>query len=565
MKKKWQRKEINREKYEENLGKYGSVLSLLLSNRDTGDIEKFLNPKKYSITQGNDLPDIEIAVERIISAIENEETVLIFGDYDMDGMTATTIMYSYLKERGLKDLSYYIPNRIEQGYGLTLDAVADIEKIYAKKLPSLMITVDCGITSVKEIEELKKKGIDVVITDHHEPSDEIPKAVAVLDAKREDSKARFKEYAGVGIAYKVIMGISYILGLEDETYLKYLPFVTLGTIADIVPLLDENRFIQAQGLEMIKTSRIPSLKVIYEENKENFNEETVSFKIAPIINSSGRLGKQEVAMKFFLSKDENEAKKYLEKLKELNEERKKITEKITKDAIKQIEEKKKYEKNILIVSGDKWHIGVTGIVAARLQDKYKKPAIVLCTEGDKLRGSGRSIRGVNIYEEISSLKGVDIKFGGHELAVGLEIMKKDLEKLEEKLQERLKDKKIEIIEEYDMALPINIVSYNLLNEIQKLSPYGEKNKKPVFLFRDLKLENINIYNTLLRLDLSGKDTRITAIGFNFSEKQESEKTKIQRGDIVHVLGQIEENIYMGKSSLQLHIIDYNKVENKIKG
>lgn len=292
----WRKKTIDKEVFHIVQKKYkkNDLIAALVANRGIkkDEIENFLNPQIEDFYSPFDLPDMDKAVERIITAIKNKENVLIYGDYDVDGMTSTTILYKYLTNQGLKP-KYYIPNKIDEGYGFSINAIDEIIKEYKEKeKPSLIITVDCGITSIDEVEYAKTKNIDVIITDHHEPQEALPKAIAVVDPKIKNAKVKFQELAGVGVTFKLLMGISEKLKLDKSSYLQYLDFVALGTVSDIVPMLSENRIIEKYGLEAFKSSTNPVISILYNKYKESFDETTISFQIAPRINASGRLRKR---------------------------------------------------------------------------------------------------------------------------------------------------------------------------------------------------------------------------------------------------------------------------------
>ena len=292
-------------------------MATILVNREITEksqIEKFLNPKRNDFYNPYEMPDMEKAIERIIKAIENKEKIIIYGDYDVDGITSVTVLKSFLEERGIH-VSEYIPNRLEEGYGLNKKAVEYI----AKQGNQLMITVDCGISAIEEVEYANKLGIETIVTDHHEPGEELPKAIAVVDTKRKDNKYPFRNLAGVGVVFKLIQAISQRLDLPEKEYLKYLDIVCIGTISDIVPLVDENRVIVKLGLKLVEQTKNLGLKAILEASGySKIDSNTISFGVAPRINACGRMGHQEEALKLFLSKDCEEVQELTQKLNEYN-------------------------------------------------------------------------------------------------------------------------------------------------------------------------------------------------------------------------------------------------------
>ena len=362
-----------------------TLLATVLANREIVEddkIEKFLNPTRNDFYDPFLMPDIEKAVNRIIKAINSNEKVIIYGDYDVDGITSITVLKQFLKERGL-EVDYKIPNRLQEGYGLNIDAITKI----AEEKYTLIITVDCGISGMKEIEYANSLGIETIVTDHHEPLDELPNAIAVIDCKRKDCTYPFKSLAGVGVVFKLIQAISKRLSLNEKEYLKYLDIVCVGTISDIVPLIDENRVIAKLGLKLIEVTKNPGLKALLNSSGyKEVNSNTVSFGLAPRINACGRMGFEEEALKLFLTQNITEAQAITEKLNQYNRERQEIEKRIFDEAVEKIE---KYDSNksSLVVASENWHHGVIGIVASKITDMYYKPSILICLEGENGKGS----------------------------------------------------------------------------------------------------------------------------------------------------------------------------------
>ena len=393
MNKKWQIYETDENKIEEISKKYNlnKLLSTILVNRNIIDeeiIKKFLEPTRNDFYDPFLIKDMEKAVERIIKAIQNKERVTIYGDYDVDGITSITVLKSFLKDRGL-DTSIYIPNRLNEGYGLNNLA---IEKI-AKNGCDLMITVDCGITANTEIEYANSFGIETIVTDHHEPSLELPNALAVIDNKRKDSTYPFRELAGVGVVFKLIQALGIKLNLKEEEYLKYLDIVCIGTISDIVPLTSENRVIAKLGLMLIKQTRNIGLRsIINSSGYSKIDSNTISFGVAPRINACGRMGKAENALKLLLSQNINEVSELTKELNEYNRIRQETEKGIFESATKKIEKEHLDKNRTIVVGGENWHHGVIGIVSSKITEMYFKPSILLSFEEDGIgKGSGRSI------------------------------------------------------------------------------------------------------------------------------------------------------------------------------
>lgn len=389
MTKKWQyyevidEEEINKLQDKFKINKM--IASILLSRGITSKNAKiFLNPTRYDFHNPTEMPDMEKAAERIIQAINNKEKTIIYGDYDVDGITSITVLKSFLKDRGLNCESY-IPNRLNEGYGLNKEA---IERIASEKY-SLMITVDCGITAIEEVKLAKRLGIDTIVTDHHEPGEKIPNAIAVVDCKRKDNLYPFRELCGAGVAFKVCQAISNKLGLDEKEYLKYLDIVAIGTIADIVPLVDENRVITLLGLKLIKCTKNIGLQSILKEIGYNRIDSTsISFGVAPRINACGRMGDAKIALDLFLTQNKEEAENLVNKMQIYNNKRQLEEKRIFEEALNQIKINHLEKEDAIILKGLNWHTGVIGIVSSKITEKYFKPSILIGFEENKDIGKG---------------------------------------------------------------------------------------------------------------------------------------------------------------------------------
>ena len=560
MSKKWQIYQANEEKVEEISKKYkiNKLLATILSNREITEkeqIEKFLNPKRNDFYNPYKMLDMEIAVKRIIKAIEDKEKIIIYGDYDVDGITSVTVLKSFLEERGIT-IAEYIPNRLEEGYGLNKKAVKEI----AEQKYNLMITVDCGISAIEEIEYANSLGIETIITDHHEPGNELPKALAVIDAKRKDNTYPFRNLAGVGVVFKLIQAISMELGLEEKEYLKYLDIVCIGTISDIVPLVDENRVIVKLGLKLVEQTKNLGLKEILESTGySKIDSTTISFGVAPRINACGRMGHQEEALKLFLSKDKNEVIELTQKLNEYNRIRQETEKNIYNEAIEQIEQIDLDKQHTIILMGKNWHHGVIGIVSSKITELYFKPSILLCEEGEEGKGSGRSIPGFDLYEALTECNELIEKFGGHSMAVGINVKKDNFEKFKEKFEEIAKQKHIEEIVpilKIDALINLDEIDKNIVESLKELEPFGEENKMPLFAIKNLKIDSIRALSEGKHLKLTLKDNKniINAIGFNLGYM--SNEYKI--GDKIDVVGNLEINTFNGVDNIQINLKDVMK-------
>lgn len=560
MSKKWQIYQVNEKEIEELQEKYkmNKLLATILSNRGIvkeEQIEKFLKPKRNDFYDPYGMPDMKITVDRIIKAIENQEKTIIYGDYDVDGITSVTVLKSFLEERGL-NVGVYIPNRLDEGYGLNKTAV---EKI-AQEGYTLMITVDCGISAIEEVKYASELGIETLITDHHEPGEKLPEALAVVDAKRKDNTYQCRNLAGVGVVFKLIQAISIKLGLEEKEYLKYLDIVCIGTISDIVPLTDENRVIVKLGLKLVQQTKNLGLRSILQATGYNkIDSIAISFGVAPRINACGRMGHQEEALNLFLSKDINEVNELTQKLNAYNKERQEIEKNIFADAVEQINTNNLQEKNTIVLMGKNWHHGVIGIVSSKITEMYFKPSILLCEEGDIGKGSGRSIPGFDLYEALTKCqKSVD-RFGGHAMAIGITIKKDKLEELKNEFEEIAQENHIEEIVpilKIDSQINLDEINKEMVESLKELEPFGEENKTPLFLFKNLKIDSIRALTEGKHLKLTVKENKniVNAIGFNIGELANEYKI----GDKVDIVGNLEINSFNGVDNIQINIKDIMK-------
>ncbi len=563
MSKKWQYyNDVNEEEIKKIQEKYkiNKLLATVLVNRNitAEKAEIFLNPTRNDFYNPFNMPDMKKAVERIIDAIHKKEKVVIYGDYDVDGITSITVLKSFLKDRGL-NVSEYIPNRLSEGYGLNKEAVRKI----ANDGNTLMITVDCGITGVEEVDYAKTLGMETIVTDHHEPGEEIPNAIAVVDCKRKDNEYEFRELAGVGVVFKLTQAISKRLSLDEKEYLKYLDIVSLGTISDIVPLVDENRVITKLGLKLVACTKNLGLKAIIEEiGMKKVDSSVVSFGVAPRINACGRMGFANEALKLLLSTNCEDAKNLAQSLKKYNNDRQSEEKKIFDEVLIQIKKQKLEDENSIILAGENWHSGVIGIVASKITEMFFKPCILICLQNDSNigKGSGRSIPGFDLHEALMKCQDVLEGFGGHSMAVGLSMKKQNFDNFREKFYKIVEEaniKDVEPIIKIDSILNVNTISKEMVKSLNLLEPFGEANKNPIFVFKNLKIDSIRALTEGKHLKLSLKtnqNTYIDAIGFNMGNL--SEEYKI--GDKVDLAGNLEINSFNDRNSIQINLKDMMK-------
>ncbi|OAA31402.1 single-stranded DNA exonuclease RecJ [Kosmotoga arenicorallina S304] len=499
-------------------------LARLLVNRNITDeveVNKFLNPDASLMHDPFLMKDMSTAIKTIIEAAERGNSIVIFGDYDVDGVTSTALLYLTMKKLGF-NVSYYIPLRLEEGYGLSKDAITELYEQGHR----LLITVDCGVTSVEEIKHAKELGFKVVVTDHHEVKESLPPAEAIVNPKRPDDEYPFKGLAGVGVAYKVLSALNETLGFPLDPQ-DYLDIVALGTIADIVPLKDENRYIVREGTKKIQNHPLLGLKALLSYlrlNAEHLTAQDIAFKIAPKLNAAGRMDSAIVALELLISRNHEEAMKAASRLLQHNQNRQTIEAKIFDQAIKEIEKNKAYKKDkVLVLSGENWHLGVLGIVASRLVGMYNKPVFLISTSGEVGKGSARSPSGISIISLLNNINSLLKEYGGHEMAAGLTIEKKNIPLMRKLVNEAY-------VELYGNELPVHVVEVDAelsldelnsekLGEIQLLRPFGHSNPEPKFLIKNLNIEKAKTFGNSgdhVKLILRSGDRKVLAIGFGMN-------------------------------------------------
>ena len=424
-----------------------------------------------------------------------------------------------------------------------------------------MITVDCGISAIEEIDYANSLGLETIVTDHHEPGEVLPKALAVVDNKRKDSTYPFRDLAGVGVAFKLTQALGMKLELKEEAYLKYLDIVCVGTISDIVPLVDENRVITKLGLLLVRQTKNMGLKSIINSSGYNkIDSNTISFGVAPRINACGRMGKAEEALELLLSTDIYEVNELTKKLNEHNRERQEIEKSIYESAVEKIEKNHLDENRTIVVGGEDWHHGVIGIVSSKITDMYFKPSILLSFEENGTgKGSGRSIPGFDLHQALTKCQDTLEKFGGHSMAVGVTIKKENLEKFREEFEKVAAEEKTENIVpilNVDSKIDLNSVDKDVIESLKALEPFGEANKMPIFAFKNLRIDSIRALSEGKHLKLTLKEDNIiiNAIGFNMGELAEEYRI----GDKIDVAGVLEINTFNGVDNLQINIKDVMK-------
>ncbi len=558
MQKVWNVKKYNNDEVKDIMNKYNisEILAKLIISRNVEDIDMYLNGDLSSLRDPYLICDMDKLIDRIYNAINNNEKICIYGDYDVDGITSITIMYKFLKSLGA-DVCYYLPDRLVEGYGVNKDA---LDKIKAKGV-KLVITVDCGITAIEETEYAKELGIDMCITDHHECSEIIPSCIAVVDPKRKDDNYPFKMLAGVGVAFKTIVALAIKYNIEKEEYLKYLDIVAIGTISDIVPLVDENRIISKFGLQMLKKTSNQGIKALLETiNYKEIDSTMISFLVAPRINACGRLGKAEVAVELLLEEDENKAKIKALKLDELNSTRQEILKDILDNATNIIESSTTIkENNSIVLYNETWHNGVIGIVASNLVSIYNKPVILFTKENGVIRGSGRCPSGFSLYDALSKSDKYLIQFGGHELAAGMSVKEEELENFKNEFERQvtilngnIKEQTIDV----DMEIKKEDLNANILKDIRKIRPYGQSNPSPLFIYKDLKITAIRTLKDEKHLKFILRDDKYLIEALAFSKGDRRDEFKV--GDKINVICSVELNTYNTPKTIQFILEDFKK-------
>ena len=533
-------------------------ISQILNNRGINDeknAEIFMNPSLEYLRNPFLMKDMKKATDRIKKAVENKERIYIYGDYDVDGVSSTSILYIYFKSIDFP-VKYYIPNRLEEGYGINEEAINKINNDGC----DLIITVDCGITSVKEVELANKLGIDVIITDHHECQSDIPDAYAIVNPKQDECNYPFDMLCGCGVAFKMIQA------LTDEEEFKtsmfdYLEIVTLATICDIVPLIDENRIIVKNGLKLMKKGKNLGLRELIKVcgiETSKIGSSHIGYSVGPRINASGRLGYSYLGVQLFTTDFEDEAKDIANILEAKNIERQMIESKMYKEAEDIIASNENYKDDkVLVVAKEGWQHGIIGIVASKLTEKYYKPTILLTIEDGEATGSARSIKGFSIFDALVSCKDLMNKFGGHEQAAGLALNAENIEDLRERVNEIAdynlsKEDLIENIKvEYE--LEEESATLDLVDNLHKLEPFGLSNPSPRFIMRDLLLTNIykmGKNKQHLKLICENKKS-YECVGFNMAYLADY----FQEGDKIDVLFQVDENNFNNERKMQFLLKD----------
>lgn len=534
-------------------------LSAVLVQRGINSYDKAKEFFRPSLDQLHDpflMQDMDKAVDRIQQAIQNQEKILIYGDYDVDGTTAVALVYSYLNSF-YASCHYYIPDRSKEGYGVSKEGILWAEE----NGYSLIVALDLGIKSSDMVLMAEHKGIDFIICDHHLPGEKIPQAVAVLDPKRTDCIYPFQELSGCGIGYKLLQ--AYARKYKDESQLaKYIDLVAVSIASDIVPVNGENRVLAYFGLQKLNENPLPGLKALIElsGNKNELDISAVVFTLGPRINAAGRVSHAHAAVELLISKSEAEAIALAEKINLKNDLRREFDLSITEEAIAMIESNENFSKaKSTVLFKETWHKGVIGIVAARCVEKYYRPTVILTASNDMITGSARSVKDFDLHEAIASCSDLLEKFGGHKYAAGLTMTKDNLvafqQRFEEVVSSTIKDEMLIPMIEIDLELPFDAITSKFRSILKQMGPFGPENHKPVFesgeVFVMNSLSSFKDRHIRFLAGQKGNEAIMNVVGFDMMEHYEN----LANGSSFRIAYTIEENTFNGMTSLQLRLKD----------
>ena len=533
------------------------VVTTILLKRGLESFDDYVFPGTDKLHDPFLMKGMSEAVKRIICALAQGEHITVYGDYDVDGITSTAILVRFLRERGAF-VSYYIPDRTEEGYGINREAIDYI----AAEGNTLIITVDCGITAVKEVAHANTLGVDVIVTDHHECKDNVPEAIAVLNPKQPDCLYPFKKLAGVGVVFKLLQALARELKLHAEELMdSCIDIVSLGTVADVMPLIGENRIIVKRGLELMGYTQNRGLRALIRQadvDPAHITTGTIGFVLAPRINAAGRIGDPKTAVSLLLSENDKIACEFAYQLDETNRERQAIEQGIYEEALAMLAADKSYEEDaVIVLAHEGWHHGIIGIVASKITEKLNKPAILISLMQGMGKGSGRSIKGFNLFEALSFCEKDLVKFGGHELAAGLTVNEENLpdfcRHINQYAKEILSDGKCVPELVIDAELPIAYMNLNTVDKLCVMMPYGMGNAAPVFLCRGLTVLSLRPMSEgkHMRLTVTDGTYVVDAVGFSMGEYLQN----LSVHDCIDIVFQLDSNVFRGERRVQVLLKD----------
>lgn len=495
------------------------------------------------------------AVNRLEQALARKEKIVVFGDYDVDGILSVVMLVKALRSLG-GDVAYFIPDRMKDGYGLKVHHLPHILEMKA----NLLISVDCGIKAVDFVEEAKRNGLEVIITDHHHPGEELPRAVAVLDPVIESSGYPDKNLAGVGVVFKLIQALFLDRGVNQDMTL-FLKLASIGTVADVASLQGENRILVRQGLGRLKEVKTPGLKSLLEISgigSREINEVDLGFRVGPRINAAGRLGETELALKLFFSDSEEECAELVKKLNELNNTRQRIEEKILKEAVQKIKNRKLDERyRLLVLGSENWHRGVIGIVASKIKELFYRPVILFAYENGQAFGSGRSLPDLSLIDLIDQCSSLLINFGGHEQAIGCTLNQSELQAFKEKINslaaEKITDDILQKKLLIDSRLSFSAITPSFLEFYTRLLPFGVGNKRPVFVAEEVDVlgEPVILKNRHLKF-WARQGGRVFEV---LAWDRAGSRAELKRGEKLDLAYSLQVSDYRGKKQVHLNLED----------
>lgn len=529
---------------------------------ETSAARAFLRPHLADLHPADALPDVEPAVERLEVALRAGETILVHGDYDADGMCAAALLTLGLRELGGR-VEPFVPHRTRDGYDLSEAGIARARAAGA----SLIVTADCGVTAGAAVRVAARHGIDVVVTDHHRPGSELPPAIAIVDPLRSGDSCALRGLAGVGVAFKLLSVLCDRAGVPMPRLNQHLDLVAIGTVADQMPLIGENRILVRAGLKVLERTRKPGLRALLDHAGvppgEPVSTQHISFRVAPRLNSVGRMADAGTGLRLLLATDVEEAARLASHLERQNADRRRTDASVFEEVRARVRAELEPADRIVVVWGDDWHPGVIGIVASRLVESVHRPAIVISFDGDVGRGSGRSVDGFHLFDALLRCEDLLERFGGHRVAAGLTVRRDNVERLAERLRSlaRAELAAREPVQELrlDLEVPLERVEPQLLRWLNHLAPFGAGNPRPVLMVRGVDLDRparVGTDGGHLRLALRRDGRRVKAIGFGLGRRL-GEARSLERADVAI---EIAENRWNGRRELQAHVVDFRPAE-----
>ena len=566
----WKQKPKASQAASEKLGKEINVNPILANMLINRGVESFEQAKDYfrpSLSLLHDpflMKDMDAAVNRIEQAVLNQEKILVYGDYDVDGTTAVALMYSFLKGF-YPHVDFYIPDRYKEGYGISERGV----RFAAENGISLIIALDCGIKAIDKVHLASELGVDFIICDHHTPGDQLPAAVAVLDSKRSDCEYPYKELSGCGVGFKLIQAYAKTHGIEESSLYPYLDLLVVSIAADIVPITGENRILAYYGLDRINNTPRPGLKALILQAKveKEIQISDIVFKIGPRINASGRLEHAQASVELLIAPNLDEAIERAKLVDEVNSTRRNFDENITKEAFEMLairEEEAQWNSTVLFK--EDWHKGVIGIVASRCIEKYYRPTIILTESNNKATGSARSVVDFDIYEAIAECADLLDQFGGHKYAAGLTLPVNNVpafqQKFEQVVRSRIEETHLKPVIEVDDILLLDQINYKFYNILKQMAPFGPGNTEPVFRISNVYADEVTVLkdkHLRFKIVQDGQVTTPVCLGFGMADRaKDPDLTTVNmlRGKMrFDIVAEMRENFFRDKSSLQLYVKD----------